>query len=543
MRPIYCADSETDPFYRGRFPKPFIWGLYSQDDYVEFSEKDGDDFTDQFVKHVSQIDCVVYAHNGGKFDWFFILKHLDEFEPLMVIAGRLAKFKIGKAEFRDSYNILPIPLSAYQKDEIDYSIFEATERRKPQNWNAIRRYLKTDCQYLFELVTGFIDNYGFNLTLAGAALAQWRKIADQATPKSSQHFYDQIKPYYYGGRVEAFAQGTFTRDFKVVDINSAYPWAMKKLHPYGTSFNESDTLPKSQGYIERSFITLECISKGALPFKGIDSLEFPDDDIARVYTITGWEYLAGLRTKTIGNIKIIKVITFTDSIGFDDYVDYFYDKKTLAKNADDRAEYIYSKLFLNSLYGKFASNPEKYKEYEVVRPSYIEAAEDNGFNFNGLIDKWALMSRPLPEDKQNYLNVAVSASITGCVRAYLFESMQKCQGVLYCDTDSIMCEDIGALEIDPTTLGAWDIEADCNFGAIGGKKLYAFKTLEGNWKTASKGARLTPDEIVKVCQGVPVVYKPDNPSYSIKTGVSFVSRKIQKTTKNQKYLDFPKNAD
>ena len=34
------ADSETDPFKHGRFPTPFIWGLYNGKHYYEFTNTD-----------------------------------------------------------------------------------------------------------------------------------------------------------------------------------------------------------------------------------------------------------------------------------------------------------------------------------------------------------------------------------------------------------------------------------------------------------------------------------------------------------------------
>ena len=134
-REIWVADSETDPFKEGRIPKPFIWGAYNGTDYHQFYS------TDEFVEFISGIECIVYAHNGGKFDWHFIIDKLDAFSNLMVISGRLAKFQIGLAEFRDSYNILPMPLSAWEKDEFDYTLLEEEVRNIPENKIKIENYL------------------------------------------------------------------------------------------------------------------------------------------------------------------------------------------------------------------------------------------------------------------------------------------------------------------------------------------------------------------------------------------------------------------
>ena len=182
-----------------------------------------------------------------------------------------------------------------------------------------------------------------------------------------------------------------------------------------------------------------------------------------------------------------------------------------------------------SLYGKFGSNPKKYKEYTLVKPCHIQAAEQDNYEFDAELGPWALCSKPVDVEKAQYYNVAVAASITGFVRAKLWRSINECKGVIYCDTDSITCRGTGDLVIDPTTLGAWDVEAVCDYGAVAGKKLYAFKTVDGRWKTASKGVRLEAENIVKVAKGASVVYKPENPSFSVKRGTKFISRKVSKS--------------
>jgi hypothetical protein len=523
-REIWAADCETDPFRAGRIPEPFIWGAYNGSTYHEFTD------TEAFVDFIAEKECIVYAHNGGKFDWHFILHRLEQFEPLMVISGRLAKFKIGEAEFRDSYNILPMPLSAWEKDEFDYTILEKEVRHDPANWRKIRDYLRNDCRYLYQMVSEYIERYGVNLTQAGTAMKVWQKLCQVKAPLTNAMFYDTIAPFYYGGRVECFETGLIDHAFKVIDINSAYPFAMKHLHPYGDSYNVTNTLPNSRAYIERSFITLSCISKGAFPFRSQTGLVFPNDNVRRTYTITGWEFQAAIDTRSIIDWEIIEVLTFNDSIRFDDYIDHFYDMKSEAKANDDKAGYIFAKLFLNSLYGKFGANPDNYNEYTIVKPRYIEAAEEEGYSFCAEMGPWALCSRPLDETQTRYYNVAVAASITGFVRAYLWRAIRQCKGVMYCDTDSIACKDTGTLELDPTQLGAWDIEANCDSGGIAGKKLYAFHDSDTDkWKTACKGVRLSADQILRVASGEEVVHNPENPSFSLKRGIKFISRKITKS--------------
>jgi hypothetical protein len=247
-------------------------------------------------------------------------------------------------------------------------------------------------------------------------------------------------------------------------------------------------------------------------------------------------------------MEIIKVVTFSESIRFDEYIDHFYALKVEASEQEDKAKRLFAKIFLNALYGKFGANPDKYREYTISEHCYIQAAEQDDYYYDAELGPWALLSRELPEEKQHYYNVAVAASITGYVRANLFRSMKQCKGVMYCDTDSIACVDTGELELDSEKLGAWDVEAECDFAAIGGKKLYAFRKTENQYnsevkkwkkkgeqgkepdryKTASKGVKFSAEELIEVAKGVPVTYNPENPSFSLKRGIKFNSRTIQK---------------
>lgn len=78
-RPICVCDSETDPFKRGRVPKPFIWGFLNTktNEYEEFTD------TKELVDFLYGQEIIVYAHNGGKFDWHFITQYIEDWEPLL----------------------------------------------------------------------------------------------------------------------------------------------------------------------------------------------------------------------------------------------------------------------------------------------------------------------------------------------------------------------------------------------------------------------------------------------------------------------------
>ncbi len=543
-RLISVADSETDPFKRGRVPAPFIWGFHVPEtgEYQEFFD------TADFIEYVSGQEMICYAHNGGKFDWHFILKEIGDWEPMTVINGRLAKFRIGNCEFRDSFNIIPAPLAAFQKEEIDYAIFEPGEREKPENMQRIREYLKSDCIYLGQMVTEFLDTYGMNLTQASASMKIWSKMSGIKRPKSSKYYYDEMCKYYYGGRVQCFSLGIVKKPFKVIDIKSAYPYAMTHFHPWGMVYTTTDSLDGfDDDKITRSFITLRAASLSAFPMRTKTGLQFPADGEIREFHVTGWEYLAARDTGTLKDETVTEVRYYAEKITFGEYVDHFFEMKNeadgmikaLNANHPDfpkwSAQRLFAKIFLNSLYGKFAANPENYQEFMTLPADLLEGAKeiDGWFYCKMINEKTAIVNRPLPEEKHNYFDVSVAASITGFVRAYLWRNICQCKNVHYCDTDSIAAEEINVNV--GKELGNWEIEAQCDWGAIGGKKLYAFHRAPGTykaskekeWKTASKGVRLTPDQIIQIAKGDAVIDIPEVPTFSIKRPAIFTPRKIK----------------
>ena len=547
-RAIATVDLETDPFKRDRVPQPFMVGFYDGERFRRFDD------VSSFMRYISDKEFIIYAHNGGKFDFHYMFEFLEPWTDVLIIHGRLVKFKIGECEFRDSYSILPIPLSAYKKDAIDMAKLEPEVRHK--HLPEIERYLRGDCVYLYELVTDFVRDYGNSLTLAGAAMQFWSKHFEHEKPISSQTFYDTIKDYYYGGRVECFAKGIIpSKRFQVVDINSAYPYAMLHKHPLSTSY-ETVRPKRGEAVIPQSLYTVVATSRGAFPRRAEDkSLEFPTDDVAREYKVTGWELQAALDTGRADVHEVVSRLDFLKELDFEDYVSHFYKIKSTAKK--DTTAYLFSKLMMNSLYGKFGANPATYKSYGLVPREDAEQVEKDAsirlgravgpWRWAGSVGHMGLMAgehivvdadgrkqsvnNPVESD---FYNAATAASITGFVRAYLLRHMdavQKAGGRLfYCDTDSVVFEaapdDVSPFRFSKA-LGDWSHEGYFVRGGIAGKKLYAFLGEDGKWKAARKGVRLEPEQIMEVAAGGEVEWEAQAPSFTMSARVKTGKREIK----------------
>lgn len=538
MRRIAVIDAETDPFRKGRVPRPFVWGYFDGTEYREFWGKHA-----AFIRFLKKQNVICYAHNGGKFDFHFLLGELSAYDDIMIINGRIARMHIGRAELRDSICILPVALAAYQKDKIDYGMFEAGERDKPGNRKRISAYLQSDCRYLWQMVTAFNKRFGDNLTQAGAAMKQWQKIckAEEIEPaeRTDKEFYEAFAPYYYGGRVQCFEAGVIDTDFAVYDINSAYAYGMMQSHPYSANYE------RINGYADNAdFYRVRCRSHGVFPFRGMgDSgpsgfgLSFPADDEIREYTVTSWEYRAAVDTRAISAVEVLESIRFARKQSFRAYIETFWNERKAAKLNNDTLTDIFCKLLMNSLYGKWAANPATYRNYIIVPPdqAHLLASEKSAFDFGGEIGPWVLGEKPLDEYAMRYYNVATGASITGFVRAMLWRAIHSCKGVLYCDTDSVAVRRKGAAVQVGERLGEWKLEGRFDRAGIAGKKLYIFRGEPDSagtraYKTASKGVRLTDSELWRVARGGAVDYTPEAPTFSIHKAPHFTQRHVIATS-------------
>lgn len=520
-RRLCTLDAETDPFKYNRVPKPFVWGLYMGDgDYMYFW---GDDCTEQLIAFLkTQENLVIYAHNGGKFDYFYLIDYFDDETEVKIINGRISKAHLfgGKIELLDSYNIIPLPLKALEKDDIDYELMEREKRE--QNKPEILRYLQKDCEYLYEWVNNFEERFGRNLTLAGTALKQI-KLTAYEVQNTFEEYDNLFRDFYMGGRVQCFEVGQFVGDYTYVDINSAYPTAMRENHPHGGQYLVSTKLPDNG---KPYFATIEAVSRGCLPYRGDDGrLYYPNDDTVRTYNATSWEILAGLDTGTLDIKNTIKVLQHVFTANFQEYVDYWYAEKLAAKKAGDKARELFAKLMLNSGYGKFGQDGRKFEDYRITEyGDWPDGEEWKPYSNIEAVKDYQVFSRPNPSYR--FYNVATAASITGYVRGFLWRSLCAVERPLYCDTDSIICRSADKLPMGDQ-LGEWSLECDAEEVYIAQKKMYSIKVKDSDkWKKACKGVRLTAEQIkTGVLSGRSISTDRDAPNFSLKYGPRFVSRK------------------
>lgn len=509
-------DFETDPFLHDRIPIPFTAGFY---DGEIFHNTWGKDCVDEMYEYLrTQSPSYIYVHNGGRFDFHLgVLKWAQG--DCRIINGRIVEMPIHCGHvMRDSSAILPIKLADYKKDDFDYTKLErkVRQRHKPE----ILKYLKSDCVNLYELVGGFIEEFGPRLTIGSAAMTQLKRFHDFDI---LNHFDDsRARTYYYGGRVECFKKGVFTGNFKVYDVNSMYPSVMRSYeHPIGNEIEVTNKIGP-----DTCFVGAYGQNNGAFPKRDENgSLRF---DISEGYfSVSIHEWRTALELRLFKPREIIECVDIRRKTTFATFVDHFFSLRQDAKSKGNRAHDIFYKLVLNSAYGKFAQDPAKYREFTITantedaHPGYGWEPVMLDDSANGFI----IWSRP--STYKQLFNTFTAASITGAARSVLMRAISKSKNPMYCDTDSLICNALPGVE-KSDALGAWKFEGDGDRLAIAGKKMYALFSGDECIKEASKGVVITPAEIEKVAKGEAVLWKSEAPTLGLR-GVKFIVRNIQRT--------------
>ena len=183
----------------------------------------------------------VYAHYGGGFDFWFLLRWISErFKRVEICRSSstaITSILIPSLDLRliDSYAMIPLSL----KDACD--LLEVTGYYEVDDFASIgdlelRARNEADCRCLAACVDAyrrFCGELGASpnaRTIAAAAVDSWVRTLQRKVPTQFE-FRDIVQESYYGGRVQVFCREA--QDLRWYDLNSAYGWAMTTLLPYG----------------------------------------------------------------------------------------------------------------------------------------------------------------------------------------------------------------------------------------------------------------------------------------------------------------------
>lgn len=299
---------------------------------------------------------------------------------------------------------------------------------------------------------------------------------------------DYIRRAYRGGWVYV-VKGKEKRIFHkglTADVNSLYPSVMHSMsgnrYPVGNpTFWNGNFIPDvaldSNKYYYVKVRTRFYLKKGYLPFiqiknnflyKGTECLETSDvydyeehrykstytDSygnekqaiVELTLTMTDWELIK--KHYHLVDTEILGGCWFYAQIGlFDSYIDKWADIKKNSKGAKRGI----AKLFLNNLYGRFATN------------------RDSSFKVAYIRDDGAIGYFVVPEMEKEPGYIPVGAAVTSYARYFTITAAQlnyygpDKPGFCYADTDSIHCdlqpEQIKGIKVHPTEFCCWKLES------------------------------------------------------------------------------------
>lgn len=440
---------------------------------------------DSFMSSVSKIDSVVYFHNL-KFDGNFIIywllnngfKHVtcrdlvtNQFNTLISDLGQFytikVKFNNGvKCEFRDSLKILTMSVEAMpkafglnlSKKEIDYKAdrpigYQPTEKEI--------EYVKNDVMIVAKSLRFMFDKGLTKLTAGSNALADYKSMMEKNSflkkfPFLGLDVDKDIRLSYKGGWTYVNPKYKDQRLGKgqVYDVNSMYPWAMKYcMLPYGQpifyqgEYKEDKLFPL---YIQ-CFKCRFKLKEGHYPsiqLKGnhvfAETEYIVDSQTVELLYLTNVDLDLMRYNYDMFDIEWICGYKFKGTIGlFDAYIDKWYEVKKQSKEEGNKAMSTLAKLFLNSLYGKFGTNPLKRSKYPYLSEGIVK------YQTGGV-----------EETKGGYIPIA--SYITSYARDRIIRAAVACgDRFAYADTDSIhiIGSETPDIDIDEYRLGAFKLES------------------------------------------------------------------------------------
>jgi len=324
--PNHIEPLARDP---GREPTPFeVFDIESNNwtKLVVMGHYDGKVYRDfgsmkEFLHHLTDLnpdlsipdDRVLYAHNGGAFDFNFVLQYVVkeegrknfrienimprgssflciEIRRLYWYPGQAAPEEGPLLTFRDSLAMLPFALASLTesfKTECAKGSWDHDYDFKYRWDPMLRQYLRDDCVGLYQVIEKYtnwplIREAGAAHTVASQALRCFRTFLKDRLPGCPKGVDPFVRKAYFGGRTEVFKPYFITKDplyhrmkeegdkwskeqwdhydkemekcedvFDEIDANSLYPSVMRDFE-YPTKFKKWTYKydPKSLGFWE-----------------------------------------------------------------------------------------------------------------------------------------------------------------------------------------------------------------------------------------------------------------------------------------------------
>jgi hypothetical protein len=412
---------------------------------------------DSFMEHVSHENANIWFHNlgfDGSFilDWLFVNGYkyvdydidlapktfktiIDKFTKFYSVT---VKFETGfTAEFRDSYKKLSMPVrdiaKAYgldiSKGDMDY--LKTREIGYIPDEDELN-YLKRDVLIVAQAMKILLDNGMTRLTAPSDALAEYKSMIgkkfEEWFPILHLDWDSDMRQCYRGGFT--YASDRFKKKFTgpgfTLDYNSMYPSVMlSELLPYGKPIWCPETPEPTEEY---PLTICHYMISGKLKPNHIPCVQITLDNGFKMVTYEKeFEceemWLTNIDFELIQEQYDIEIIMDNGGYKFEaqrGMFDTFINKWSKVKKESTGGKRALAKLMLNSLYGKFGSNPNVTPKI----PYYDDEEKQVKFKLG-------------PKEISEPVYTAMAVFITSYARSIMVRSAQSNYDIfVYCDTDS-----------------------------------------------------------------------------------------------------------
>ena len=425
----------------------------------------------------------IFAHNGGKYDFQFMVKRqmfsrLEQINSsLLPVIHRRLNGKKSMVYHKDSMMLATSSLKdfaetfgKFHKDEFEHN--------KNQPRDKLWKYLYLDCKSLYSALKGFSDIFNLDImkpkmyTIAQYSFRRLSKAIDFYNHKKMGHddiqhmrqldnkhdyLYNKLRYLYYGGRTEAFRFGKIEYDnINYYDINSLYPFAMTFEYPDMSTLQYNDKIEYEDYKHEKCYLALARVR-----VKNDVNSPCITRHNNKLLSPCGTFY-APITTDLMrcfgDEIEVLDTAYAFTLDGMDtcmkDFINENYKLKEKASIEGDETTRYLAKIMLNSSYGKFGQKRER--------------QNISGIQDNILVKKTSYRANPNHNMVYAIMICDYARNIT---RSYM--KMLGYDNVLYTDTDSIITpKELPKKFIHETRLGGMSVEHQCQRVDILAPKLY-----------------------------------------------------------------------
>ena len=468
----------------------WCWGTMNVHDFSDYAT--GTDI-DSFFEWSAKNSSTTYFHNLA-YDGSFIIDallrrgyvHVKDrpeapqfFSTLIDGMGKFyaitVNFEGRVTEYRDSYKKIPMPVSAIStafdtpesKGEIDYDLPRPIGY-EPSNdeWD----YLRRDVQIVAMAMREMLSQGMTHMTASSDSMAEYKLSIGGARqfskrfPVLARDIDASVRDAYRGGFTYAnsLTSGRLVKEGSVYDVNSLYPYVMStRPLPYGVPDVFAGCPPEDRLWVASALVVAR-LKRGHVPciqvkknpfFRGTEYQEVIDEPVTLAMSSVDYALWS--------DHYDLEVLSWNGGVSFDssdDMIVDYVDKWMRVKEVSTGGRRTIAKLFLNSLYGKFAKNTDVTGKVPVMEDGVVRLKKG-------------------PYEVCDPVYTPLGVFVTAWARDYTVRAAQRnFDRFLYADTDSLHLlgtEPPEGCEVHPTHLGAWKHEADFTEGVYVRAKQYS----------------------------------------------------------------------